>query len=122
MNGKPYILCADDVLRHQINISEMLHDDFELACTASGMACVESIVQRVPDLLLLGDKMPLTSTYDTCRFLRENTEYQDIPIISFSENDSDVVEPENSSYRCNLYLKPPLDKERLIDSIQALLK
>jgi len=130
MNGKPYILCADDVQMNQILITEMLEKYFDIECINHGSDCIESVAQKRPDLILLGESMPLRDDYDVCKFLREDIQYKEIPIISLSAKTSSAKNSANDKSanfgeaygeEYDLYLSQPFDEELLISSIKRLL-
>lgn len=121
MTNKPYILCADDLQMNQIVITEMLEKHFFVECINHGSECLDSIAQKRPDLILMGESMPIRDDYDICKNLREDSRYKEIPIISLScehtEHDASVVQED----LYDLYLSKPIDEEQLITSIKHLL-
>jgi CheY-like chemotaxis protein len=121
MQTRPYILCAEDNLNNQLMIAQLLDKDFELACTTTGQACLESIEERKPDLLLMGEKMPLSIQGNVCSYLRTHQDLKEIPIISLFPCEHDCNFMVNGKPGCDICLQKPLEKHDLTASINKLL-
>ncbi len=85
------VLVVDDSglnLRVAMNI---LKEHFEVACANSGMAALDVIKKRIPDLILLDYHMPHMDGFELIEKLKESEEYKDIPIIMLTaDNDRDT--------------------------------
>ena len=82
------ILVVDDSglnLRFAMNI---LKDHFRVACASSGMAALDIMKKKIPDLILLDYHMPEMDGFEFIEKLKEVEEYKDIPIIMLTA-DSD---------------------------------
>ncbi|MCK5648136.1 MAG: hypothetical protein KAI22_04585 [Gammaproteobacteria bacterium] len=44
----------------------------------TGQDCLDSVAQRVPDLILLGESMPLADDHEMKKMLRTNTRYKEM--------------------------------------------
>lgn len=75
------VLIADDDPLNQRIFTELLEEDYELSIVEDGEACIESIKQRKPDLLLLDYSMPQLNGLEVCQNLRKDERFQDLPII-----------------------------------------
>lgn len=120
MKNRPFILCADDLQMNQIMMTEMLEKYFYVECINNdGGECLEVISNRRPDLILLGESMPIRDENELCKMLREEGQYREIPIVSlFAKNDSGVT----IEHDYDLHLSDPFDEELLIASINRLLE
>lgn len=114
MTDKPYILYAEDDLSLQLPIKKFLAEDFELKCVNYGSDCCHNILERLPDVIILGSCMPMYDGPELSQYLRAKKEYPAIPVISthekIAETDFDV------------YFPTPPDKESLVRAIKGLLK
>lgn len=79
-----YILAADDEPANRDIIEEVLKDEYEVVCVEDGLQCIESITQRIPDLLLLDVAMPKMDGIEVCKTLRADEKTNQLPIILFS--------------------------------------
>lgn len=79
-----YILAADDEPMNQMIIQEALNDKYEIICVNNGSECLESIEQRIPDLLLLDLSMPDVDGLEVCKTLRAKDNMKNLPIFVLS--------------------------------------
>ena len=80
MTRKYYLLVVDDDPISQFAMSEMLKQQFEIHCVDNGQQCIESIMNKKPDMLLLDVNMPVLNGYETCKILRADPVYKSLPI------------------------------------------
>ncbi len=83
MTKKYYLLVVDDDDHiSQFAISEMLKQQFEIHCVDNGQQCLESVRNKKHDMLLLDVNMPVLNGYHTCKILRTEPAYKNLPIIN----------------------------------------
>lgn len=83
------ILIVDDTLDNLHLLAALLKQrDYEIRKAINGKMAIESIQSDPPDLILLDIMLPDVSGYEICQFLKEQVEYQDIPIIFISALDA----------------------------------
>ena len=121
INIKPYILCADDDVMNQIIIMEMLQEKFDLKCINTGQDCLDSVTKRSPDLILLGESMPIIDDDEMKKMLRNDARYKEIPIITLSGEISDKVTDIGFNALYELNIKKPFDEHKLLSGIEQLL-
>lgn len=116
MPKKPYILFADDNTSLQLAISKFLPEDFEVKHINNyALDCLNSIEEKLPDLIILGSHIFLYRDREIHEFLRSKNEYQTIPIISIH---TEISESENDIY---IPMIPNKDKDSLLTGIKQLL-
>ena len=71
------------------------------------------MLERQPDLIILGSRRHLYGDQETHEFLRSKNEYQIIPIISIH---TEISESEN-----DIYIPIPPNKDSLLIAIKQLL-
>jgi len=65
---------------------------FEIVPASDGRTALKRLALRVPDLILLDVLMPEMDGFEVCRRIRENPEWQGIPIIFLSAaDDKDLI-------------------------------
>ena len=121
MNNKPYILCADDDVMNQIIIIEMLQEKYDLKCINTGQDCLDCVAQRSPDLILLGESMPIADDHEMKKMLRTNTRYKEIPIITLSGKTSEKDMDVGFDTLHELNIEKPFDEYQLLSGIKQLL-
>jgi len=81
-----HILCVEDEEMSLEVLVEFLSelDDIEISTAMDGPACLETVKEKRPDLILLDIKMPGMSGLEVCRILNKSPETEAIPIIFLS--------------------------------------
>jgi CheY-like chemotaxis protein len=82
MDKQPYILVVDDDPDILDGILAVLESQpYRLQTARDGKRCLEMIEIERPDLLILDLLMPRMDGFAVIRFLRENPEYDKLPIM-----------------------------------------
>ena len=82
MDKQPYILVVDDDPDILDGILAVLESQpYRLQTARDGKRCLEMIEVERPDLLILDLLMPRMDGFAVIRFLRENLEYDKLPIM-----------------------------------------
>ena len=82
MDKQPYILVVDDDPDILDGILAVLESQpYRLQTARDGKRCLEMIEVERPDLLILDLLMPRMDGFAVIRFLRENPEYDQLPIM-----------------------------------------
>ena len=116
-----YILVADDEPLNQCIFEEVLCEEFELGVVEDGVACLESIEQRLPDLLLLDIAMPRMDGLEVCRRLRQDEKTRRLPIILVSAHAAPADRERGLAAGADDYLSKPFNIVTLYQRVQALL-
>ena len=85
---KGKVLIVDDDPIILLMLETNLKDDFEVQTAGSGEACLETVPNFAPDLVLLDIEMPGIDGYETCRRLQEGRDGQPLPVIFVSSHDT----------------------------------
>jgi len=107
------ILVIDDQDLNFDLAERALKDDYTLAHALNGQEGLDKLPEFQPDVILLDVQMPVMDGYETCRNLRENPDYKDIPVIFVSSLDS--VEERMAGYDAggDDYLVKPFQPDEL---------
>lgn len=91
-SGKKKILAVDDsgiILR---NIKHLLEDTYQVILANSGAMAIKYLTLNTVDLILLDYEMPIVDGKQVMQMIREDTEFQNIPIIFLTgKNDTESV-------------------------------
>ena len=85
---------------------------------AAGIALAES---HQPNLILIDLNLPDIHGVEVIKHLRRSLQLQNTSIIALTGNDSDDMEAECLKIGCQDYIKKPVSRPRLIDSINKHL-
>ncbi|HWB05133.1 MAG TPA: hybrid sensor histidine kinase/response regulator [Verrucomicrobiales bacterium] len=90
---KPTVLVVDDQQANLQLVGDLLTTamGYEVLVANNGQQALEQLDSRVPNLILLDVLMPGLSGIETCKRIKEKTEWQDIPIIFLSASDDKTL-------------------------------
>jgi len=123
MKKKPYIMAIDDTPYNLEVLKIILMDmDVEIKCMESGIDAIESIKERIPDLILLDIMMPIMDGYEVCKVLKDKSETNTIPIIFLSALDD--VESKVKAFELGGidYITKPFNTLEVIARVKTHLK
>lgn len=99
----------------------LVKDDHQVINVGSGEAALASARQSLPDLILLDLMLPGMDGLDACRWLKNDPETREIPVVILSarSTDADV----RDGYRCGAdeYLIKPIRMDVLRRRVKAHL-
>ena len=123
-NSKPRVLVVDD----EAHITELLamalsYSGFSVEQASSGASAIESLRDRVPDLVVLDVMLPDLGGFDVARRLR-NSEgpAKDVPIIFLTARDSTQDKVEGLRLGSDDYVTKPFRVEELVERVRAVLR
>lgn len=116
------LLVVDDTDANLLLLKALLHKvGFEIITAKNGLDALELVSREKPDLLLLDVMMPIMDGYQTALKIRENPEFDTLPIIFLTAlNTSDDV-VKGFSNGGNDFISKPFNKEELIIRIRHQL-
>jgi two-component system sensor histidine kinase ChiS len=78
---KQTILVVDDTPENIDVLVGVLKNDYKVKAASNGEKALKVVEKSPPDLILLDVMMPVMDGYETCRRLKEDEKYKEIPII-----------------------------------------
>ena len=119
---KRTILAVDDsgvILR---NIKTLLEDKYQVIPVNSSETAIKYLALNIPDLILLDYEMPIVDGRQFMQMIREDAEFQNIPIIFLTgKNDAQTV-MNVMSLKPDGYLLKSMDAQKLHASIDDFFK
>ena len=102
-------------------------EGYEVITAVNGKEAEEILKKENPDLFILDVMMPERDGFYFCEWIRENKDYQDIPIIlltGVAKRILDTKYPMNGIIRADAddYLEKPVKPEVLLETVARLLK
>lgn len=116
------ILLADDNADMRDYVKRLLSQYWEVEAVSDGLAALEAISQRPPDLVLSDVMMPRLDGFGLLRELRSNPTTQNIPIILLSARAGEESRIEGLEAGADDYLIKPFSARELLARVEATLK
>lgn len=118
---KPYILAADDEPINRMILEEMFEDHYELICVSNGLECIESVKNRIPDLILMDINMPDMDGLEATRQIRIFDGCSGVPIIAVSSLASQKEIEQGLAAGVSIYITKPFNDEELMAQVKSYL-
>lgn len=120
---KPEILIVDDIPNNLRLLSMILKTNgYEVRMSINGKMALKSVNIAPPDLILLDVKMPEMDGYMTCKNLKDNPEFRNIPVIFISALDDVVDKVKAFSLGGVDYITKPFQQEEVLARIENQLR
>jgi two-component system alkaline phosphatase synthesis response regulator PhoP len=127
MSAKKRILVVDDEPDFASIVQGNLEKEgFEVDIAYDGVEGLEKVKQNPPDAIVLDVMMPEKDGYEMCAELKNDPQYENIPIVLLTAVASRVTSTRYShhdgmSTEADDYIPKPASSEDIIESIKGLL-
>ncbi|OKH16857.1 response regulator [[Limnothrix rosea] IAM M-220] len=120
---RPYILLVDDEPNNLFLLEELLAGEgYRTYAAKSGIEALAAVECELPDIILLDVMMPGMNGFEVCRHLRENDEYNAIPVIFLTALDDEESRLTGIEMMSDDYLTKPIRSELLLLKVRNILK
>lgn len=116
------ILVVDDDEGTVLTLMESLQSFSKISVSRDGQTAIHSLSHILPDIILLDIFMPGTDGFEVCRYIKENENTRDIPVVFITaEHDSSVL---NKAFELGAvdYIKKPFDALEVNARLKTHLK
>jgi twitching motility two-component system response regulator PilG len=120
--AKPKIMVVDDSTTILSAARKFLEGDYEFIPVDNGFKCLAAVHEARPDLLLLDVMMPRLNGLQACRLIRDNPDFEHLPIIILSAKDSPFDKARGQLMGCDDYLVKPFERNALLDVVRRHLR
>ena len=118
-----YLLFADDNEDMRLVVRDLLESSgHEVALVPDGLAAMEAVRAREPDLLILDLAMPGMSGFEVCRAIKSNPFTARIPVLLLTALGSIDSKVEGFEAGADDYLAKPFDPRELRARVTALVR
>lgn len=120
---KPVVFIAED----DTDISELIQFNLESAGyktihERNGSAAYDKIIENPPDLLLLDLGLPELSGIEICKYLREQSNTRDLPIIMLTARSQETDKVRGLNIGADDYITKPCSMKEVVARVNALLR
>ena len=121
--AKPRILCVDDdrVTLRAIERS-LLTNGYMVLTADSGNRALQTLQSVKPDLILLDAMMPGLDGYEVCARLRQNQDFNSIPVIFVTSLEQKEDKAKAFALGAADYITKPIQKETLLRKVASHLE
>lgn len=115
------ILVVDDIsYNRELIIAYLDKYNFSIIEGENGLEAINLSIAEKPNVILLDMGMPILNGYEACIRLKNDVLTRDIPIIAVTASAFKHDEERIRKY-CNDYLRKPLTKENLVNSLKKFI-
>ncbi|MGN6550486.1 MAG: response regulator [Pararhizobium sp.] len=118
---RPHVLLADDNADMRDYVRRLLGGTHEVEAVEDGIAALEAVRRRRPDLVLTDVMMPRLDGFGLIRAVREDTDLLDLPIIVLSARAGEEASAEGLDAGADDYLVKPFSARELVTRVDAAL-
>ncbi len=118
-SNKKRVLIVDDseTVRHTANVL-LSKEGYEVAVAEDGFKSFSAIINFKPNIIFLDIMMPRLDGYQVCSVIKNNPEFEHIPVIMLSSKDSIFDKARGRIAGSELFMSKPFSKEDLVRSIE----
>ncbi|HLS05989.1 MAG TPA: Hpt domain-containing protein [Wenzhouxiangella sp.] len=114
----PLVLVVDDSITMRRVTSRVLeHHGLEVITARDGLDAVETMFERVPDLILLDIEMPRMDGYELATHVRNDPRLKDLPMVMITSRSGEKHRERAREIGVNGYLTKPYQEADLIDEV-----
>ena len=89
----------------------------QVVSAVDGFDALSKIVDSNPDIIFVDIMMPRLDGYQTCDLIKNNQNYQNVPVIMLSSKDGLFDQAKGKIVGSEQYLTKPFSKEELFEAI-----
>ncbi len=120
--GAETILVVDDNADLRGYLSRMLSKRWNVEFASDGIAALERIGQKAPDLVVSDVMMPKCDGIELLRRLRADPRTERLPVILLSARAGEEASVDGLHHGADDYIVKPFSEERLVAKVEATLK
>jgi CheY-like chemotaxis protein len=115
------LLVEDNEMNRDMLSRRLIRKGYEVVCAVDGGAGVELAIEGKPDLILMDMSLPVLSGWDATAQLKGAPATSAIPIIALTAHAMASDQERARAVGCDDYDTKPVDLQRLLGKIEALL-
>lgn len=120
---KPTVFIVED----NIDIAELIEFNLDIAgfntvVESHGTRAYERIIKDPPDLVLLDLSLPGLSGIEICKYLREQANTRDLPVIMLTARDQEADKVRGLNIGADDYITKPCSMNEMLARINAVLR
>ncbi|WP_316238939.1 ATP-binding protein [Bradyrhizobium sp. SZCCHNR1015] len=118
-SARDRVVLADDNPDMRDYVRRLLAEDYDVEAVGDGVAALEAVRRRRPDLVLTDVMMPGLDGFGLLRALRGDAQLRDIPVVMLSARAGEEAKVEGLDAGANDYLTKPFSARELLARVRA---
>ena len=115
------LVVEDSVTDMQILIRCLQHEGINVLVAQSGEEAMETITQKIPDIVVLDIVLPGCSGFEVCRELKAKAETSNVPVIICTTKNDEVDRFWGMKQGADAYLTKPIDQDEFVSTVKRLI-
>jgi two-component system cell cycle response regulator DivK len=115
------LLVEDNELSADMLVRRLRKRGYDVHLATDGQQAVDMTVALLPDLVLMDISVPLIDGFEATRRIRENPSTASVPIIALTAHALPVERARALEAGCDDYDTKPVELERLLGKMSAIL-
>ena len=121
MSKKEILIVEDQEELRQLECLLLGSRGYLVEGVADGIAALDYLQNRKPDLVLLDIMLPGIDGFEVCRQIRNREETKNIPVIMITARNSREDMAKGEEVGANMYMTKPFKSEKIVENIRTLL-
>lgn len=114
VDDDPYILMSLEFL--------MKKSGYEVLVARNGSEALEHINEQCPNLVLLDIMMPDVDGYEICKYIKNDSNLQQIKVIFISAKTTDEAIQKGLQLGADQYITKPFNTKQVVAAVKTLLE
>ncbi|MEY3901156.1 MAG: hypothetical protein RL189_462 [Pseudomonadota bacterium] len=115
------LLVEDNPMNRDMLSRRLVRRSFEVICCVDGESVQDTVERENPELVLMDISLPGIDGLEATRRLRNSKSHSAIPIIALTAHAFESDEREALGAGCDEFETKPIDLERLLGKMNALI-
>ncbi|MGY0398700.1 MAG: response regulator [Ostreibacterium sp.] len=121
LNNKKILIVDDSETIRRTAEALLKKEGYEIKVAADGFQAFSAIVDFKPNIIFLDIMMPRLDGYQVCSVIKNNPEYNHIPVIMLSSKDNIFDKARGHVSGAEFFMSKPFSKEELVHVISQHL-
>lgn len=119
--SKKILIVEDNELNMKLFTDLLQASGYEIVGTRDGTEALDLVRQHRPDLILMDIQLPEVSGLDVTRWIKEDDELADIPVIAVTAFAMKGDEERIREGGCEAYISKPISIGRFLETVRHYL-
>lgn len=114
---KKTVLVVDDDVYNLSVAKKLMEDSYEVIGVSGGESCLKVLSRRTPSLILLDIDMPNMNGFEVLEKIRENNQWEDLPVIFLTANTDVKTEQKCLEIGAVDYIRKPFEPTIMLSRV-----